>query len=147
MKIEDGVLEVMITDYRIALVHKATFLKEIGISENPKDFCVQEPMSEQFESFLTQIGYNSEFKAKEFKKSVVPSLWTILMHLNCRILSSTHGDTDTMSKFWFYVVYIIFSRKKIDVDLLELIWKEFQNFSIKRKSNEIPSPRFWALTL
>lgn len=38
MKIEDDVLEVKITNNRIVLVHKATFLRANGIAENPKGF-------------------------------------------------------------------------------------------------------------
>lgn len=67
-------LEVEIVDEKIVPLHSNTFLKEIGIPENPKGFRVQEHMTEDFQMFLHNIGYNCEFKAKEFKKSVVPGL-------------------------------------------------------------------------
>lgn len=68
MKIEKFVLEVKIINDRIVVVHKATFIKAIGIPENPNGFQVHEPSSEEFQSFLSQIGYNGEFKEKEFKQ-------------------------------------------------------------------------------
>ena len=81
-------------------------------------------MSEEFQSFLTQIGYIGEFKAKEFKKSVVPGLWSILMNFILRGLSGKHGGTDTMRKDWRYVVYNIFTRKANVVDLPEVLWQD-----------------------
>lgn len=56
VKIENDVLEVEIADDQIVPLHKSTFLKAICIKENPKGFRVQEPKSEEFHSFLNQIG-------------------------------------------------------------------------------------------
>lgn len=43
IKIEDGILEVKITTDRIVLLHKSTFLRAIGVAEDPQGFLVQEP--------------------------------------------------------------------------------------------------------
>lgn len=85
VNIKDGVLEVMITDDSIVVVHKSTFLKAIGFTENPKCFRVHKPTSEEFQSFLTQIGYNGDFKAKGLNRPSVLGLWTILMHFIFRV--------------------------------------------------------------
>lgn len=50
-------MEINITGERIVLVSKKTFLRAIGISENPKDFKVQETWSEKFHMFLNDMGY------------------------------------------------------------------------------------------
>lgn len=76
----------MISDDKIMLVHYSTFLKVTGIIENSKGFKVQKPSPEEFQLFLTQIGYNGKFKAKEFKKSLVFGLWNILMLSILRVL-------------------------------------------------------------
>lgn len=96
---------------------------------------------------MTQIGYNCKSKAKELKKSVVPGIWTILMHFILRGLFRNHGGTNTMSKDWIYVVYIIFTGKANIIDLPKVLWKDFWKFAVKRKLNEIPSPILWALIL
>ena len=98
--IEDGVLEIKKTGDRIVPVSKQTFLRTIRIPEDPKGFTVQEPSSEEFQTFLNHIGYAEEFKAIKFKKSVVPGLSTVLMHLILRGLSGKHEGTCTMSKDW-----------------------------------------------
>lgn len=87
-----------VTNDRIVLVYKGTFLKAIGISENPKGFQMQKPMSEEFQLLLNQNDYDGELKEKKFKKWIVPSLWTILMHLILWILSIKYGGIDTMRK-------------------------------------------------
>ena len=56
VNIEDDVLEVKITDDRIVPVHKANFLRAIGIIEKPKGFQMYEPSSKEVQSFLTQIS-------------------------------------------------------------------------------------------
>lgn len=53
---------------------KETFLKVIGIPENPKGFTMQEPTPEYFQTFLDEIGYTEELKAKQFNKLVAPGL-------------------------------------------------------------------------
>ncbi|CAI9268547.1 unnamed protein product [Lactuca saligna] len=88
IKIESNALEV-----KIVPVQQNISLKAIDIAEKPKCLWVQEPTNEEFQSFLNQIRYNGEFKAKEFKKFVVPDLWTILMHLILEGLSGKHGGT------------------------------------------------------
>lgn len=65
-------------------IHKCTFLKAIVGKENPKGFKVWEPTTEEFQQFLNHIGYYQEYKVKEFKKSFVSGLWTILMHFLIR---------------------------------------------------------------
>lgn len=117
IKIEDEVLKIGITGDRIIPVSKKTFLRAIGISKNPKDFTVQEPSSEGFQTFLNYIGYDEEFKAKKFKKSTVTGLWIVLMHLILRGMAGKHRGTSTMSKDWLYVVYSIYSGKTNAVDL------------------------------
>ena len=67
IKIKDRVPKVTITGNRIIPVSKQTFLRAIGIPENPKVFTVQEPSSEQFQTFLNHIGYAEEFKEKIFQ--------------------------------------------------------------------------------
>lgn len=84
IKIEDGVLEIRINGDRIVLVSKQTFLKVIGIPENPKGFTIQEPTSKDFQMFLNHIGCAEELKAKKFKKLAIPGLWTVLMQLIVR---------------------------------------------------------------
>ena len=108
---------------------------------------MQELTFEEFQTFLNKIGYNGEFKALNFKKSAVPELLTILMHIILSGLSGNHGVIDIMSKDWLYVVYNIYSGRSNIVDLTEVLWKDFRKFAIKRMSNEISSSRFYALTL
>lgn len=48
VKNEDDVLEVKIIEDMIIPVHKAAFLRAIGIIEKPKGFQVQGPSSEEF---------------------------------------------------------------------------------------------------
>lgn len=124
-KIKDGVLEIKTTGNWIVPVSKQTFLKPIWISKNPKDFKVQEPSSEGFQTFLNHIGYEEDFKAKKFMKSTVPGLWTVQMHLILRGLSGKQSETDTMSKDWLYVMYNIVSRKTKVVYQTEVIWQDF----------------------
>lgn len=69
------------------------------------------------------------------------------MHLILRGLYGKHGCTNTMSKDWLYVVYSIYSGRDNDIDLIEVLWKDFPKFALKRKPNEISSSRLWALTL
>lgn len=69
------------------------------------------------------------------------------MHFILKGFSEKHGGIDTMSKDWLYVGYNIFTGKASIVDQLEVLWKDFRNFVVKGKLNEIPSPRFWALDL
>ena len=66
--------------------------------KNPKGFQVQEPTSKEFQSFLNEIGYTGEFKAKKFKRSAVLGLWIVLIHLIIRGLSIKHGGIDTSIK-------------------------------------------------
>lgn len=48
----------------------------------PQKNTFPEPTSKDFETFLNDIiGYNGEFKAKEFKNYVDPGLCIVLMHL------------------------------------------------------------------
>ena len=100
-----------------------------------------------FQTFLKKIGYTEEFKAKKFKKSTVPGLWTVVKHLILRGLSGKHGGTGTMSKDWLYVVYNIYSGRNNIINLTEVLWQDFWKFSIKRKPHEISSHVFWALIL
>lgn len=74
VKIKDVVLEVKIIDDQTASVYKLNFHRAIGVTKNRQSFKLKEPTYDEFQSFLTQIGYNREFKAKVFKKSVVPGL-------------------------------------------------------------------------
>lgn len=46
IKIYNNVLETKFTDDIIVSIHKSTFLKVIGVAENPEDFKVEEPMTE-----------------------------------------------------------------------------------------------------
>nr|KAJ0190283.1 hypothetical protein LSAT_V11C800417130 [Lactuca sativa] len=62
-------------------------------------------------------------------------------------LSGKHGRTNSLSKDWLYVVYSIFSGMTNAVDLTVVLWKDFWKFAINRKTHEISSPRFWALTI
>ena len=119
----------------------------VGVKENPKGFKVQEPTAEEFQFFLNHIEYNQDYKAKDFMKSTVSRLWTVLMHFIILGLFGKHGGTDTLTKDWLYVVYSIDSGCNNDVDLPEVLWQDFRKFAIKRKSNEISCPRFWALTI
>lgn len=128
-------------------IHKSTFLISIGVRENPKGFQVQEPTAKEFQQFLNHIGYDQEYKAKEFKKSVVSGLWTLLMHFIIRGLFGKHGGMDTLSKEWLYVFYSIFCGKDNAIHLLEVLWQDFWKFAIKRKDNEISNPRFWPLMI
>lgn len=96
---------------------------------------------------LNEIGYNEEFKENKFKKSAVHGLWIVLMHLILWGLSRKHDATDMVRKGLLYVVYSIYSRRSNIVDFTEVLWEDFRKFSIKRKLNEISSPRFQALLL
>lgn len=140
-------MEVKITDDQVVTMHKETILRALGVAENRIGFKLQEPTTKEFQLFLTHIGYNGEFKANKFNKLAVLGLWTILMHLILRALSDNHGGLDTMTKDWIYFVYNTFTGKPNVVDLPEVIWQDFRKFTDKNKSNKIPSPRFWALTL
>ena len=60
INIEDGVLETCITGDQIVPIHKSTFLKVIGVAENPPNFTVQEPTTEEFQLFLNHIGYSEQ---------------------------------------------------------------------------------------
>ena len=104
IKIENAILETKITGNRIVLVCKSKFLKAIGIEENHLDFKVHERIIEEFQLFLTHIGYGQEYKAKKFKKSAVLGLWTVLMHFIVSGLSGKHGGTDTLRVDWLYLV-------------------------------------------
>ena len=73
-RIHNHVLETKITGDRIVPIHKSTFIKAIGVTENPKGFNVLEQSTEEFQQFLNHIGYNQEYKSKEFKKSDVSGL-------------------------------------------------------------------------
>ena len=64
------------------------------------------------------------------------------MHLIIRGLSGKHGGTDTLSKDYLNVVFSIYSEHDNVVDLPEVLWQDFCKFAIKRKPNEISSPRF-----
>ena len=59
--------------------------------------------------FPNDIEYKEEFKANNFKKSAVPGLLILLMHLILQGLFGKHGGTDTMSIDRLYVVYNIYS--------------------------------------
>lgn len=59
------------------------------------------------------------------------------MHFILRGLSGIYGGTDTMSKYWLYLVYDIFTGKTNDVDLPEVLCQVFIKFYFKRKPNEI----------
>lgn len=69
------------------------------------------------------------------------------MHFILRGLSGKHVVTDTMRNDWVYVVYNIFTEIANVVNLLEVLWKDFRKFVVKRKLNEIPCHRFWVLSL
>ena len=69
------------------------------------------------------------------------------MHLIIRGLFGKHGGTYTLTKDWLNVVSSIYSGRDNAVDLPEVLWQDFCKFAIKRKPNEISSPRFWALTI
>lgn len=62
-------------------------------------------------------------------------------------LSRKHGEMDSMSMDYLFLVYNIYTGKTNYVDLPEMLWQDFRKFSICQKSNEISSSRFWALTL
>lgn len=64
VRIENNVLETMISGEWIFTVHKKIFLDMIGMPENPKGFKVQEPSPQEFQSLLNDIGYAGEFIAK-----------------------------------------------------------------------------------
>lgn len=69
------------------------------------------------------------------------------MHLILRGLSEKHGGIDIMRKDWVYVGYSILTNKDNVIDLLEVLCQVFRKFAVKRKPNEIYSPRLWALTM
>lgn len=69
------------------------------------------------------------------------------MHFIICRLSGKHGGTDTLSKAWLFVVYSFFPGRENAVDLPEVMWQDFRKIAIKRKPNEISSPRIWALTI
>ena len=100
-----------------------------------------------FQTFISYIGYNQDFKAKEFRKTAVSGLWTVVMHFVIRGLSGKHGGTDTLRRDWLNVVFRIYSGRSNVVDLLEVLCQDFCKFSTKRKEYDISSPRFWALTI
>ena len=69
------------------------------------------------------------------------------MHFIIRGLYGKHGGTDTLSKYWLYVVYNIYSGRNNVVDLPEVLWQDIRKFAIKGKDNEISSPGFWDLII
>ena len=58
IKEEDDVVETKIIGDIIVPIYKSTFLKAIGVKENPIGFTVQERTAEEFQLFLNHIGYN-----------------------------------------------------------------------------------------
>ena len=84
-------VDTKITGDRIVLISKSTFLWEIGVKENPKDLKVHGPTAEEFQQYLNHIGYTQDYKANDFKKSVVSGLWSVLMHFINKALSGKHG--------------------------------------------------------
>lgn len=55
-------------------ISKQVFLRAIAILENPKGFTIQEPLSEEFYTFLN-IGYAEAFKEKKVQE--ISSSWSI----------------------------------------------------------------------
>lgn len=62
-------------------------------------------------------------------------------------LSGKFEVSDTMSKKWLYLVYIIYTGDESSVDLLMIMWNDFWKFVDRSKSNEILNLWFWALNL
>ncbi|KAL7618681.1 hypothetical protein Lser_V15G04364 [Lactuca serriola] len=145
--VKDDCIEVTIIDDRVATVTKSTFLRAVGVDENPEGFVATEIAMDQFQAFLSEIGFKGIYKAKQFNKSAVPGLWTVLLHIIMKGLSGKHGGTDSMSKEWLNLAYSFFTGFSSTVDLPKVMWDDFCKFTKRRKDNEIPSPRFWALTL
>lgn len=133
IKINNKVHECLITDDMIVPVTKDNFLKAIGISLNTNGFLVVEPEVEEFQEFLNQIGLKWIYKSKEFKKFVVPGIWTTLMHIVMKGLSRKHGGSESMSKDWLYLVYSIYIGQSNAFDLPKVLWHDFWKPAICKK--------------
>lgn len=81
IKLNNDILECLIINDRIIPVTKETFHQSIRVSLNPEGFQVFEPTLEEFQGFLNQMKFKGVYKAKEFKKSIVPRMWKILMNI------------------------------------------------------------------
>ena len=62
IRLKDDTLETTIIGDRIVPIYKSTFLKAIGVKSNPRGFIVVEPTTEEFQTFLTYIGYTKTKK-------------------------------------------------------------------------------------
>lgn len=52
------------------------------------------------------------------------------MHFLIRGLSGKHSGTDTLRKYWMYVVYNIYTVKANAVDITEVLWPDFWKFPV-----------------
>lgn len=81
IKLEDDVLLNFLLDDLPIPVYKATFHRAIGISPNAPGFKVLEPTAEEFHTFLNFKWYTQDYREKDFKKTAVSGLWTVLSTL------------------------------------------------------------------
>ncbi|KAL4571091.1 hypothetical protein LXL04_017841 [Taraxacum kok-saghyz] len=100
--------------------------------------------------FKQEIGYIHPQKPKnksDLVKSGCPAVWQVLIHLLLRSLSGKSGGTDSLNLLWTDFIYSIWSNRPNAVDVPQLLWDEFILYTSKRKNQEMPLERFWALTL
>lgn len=67
----------------------------IGVSKNQEGFVVAEIIADQFQAFLHMIGFKGTYFAKDFKKTDVPRLSTVLLHIIMKVYGKTW-------KSWFH---------------------------------------------
>ncbi|KAL4579451.1 hypothetical protein LXL04_015599 [Taraxacum kok-saghyz] len=108
------------------------------------------PTKDEIGQFKQEIGYIHPQKPKnksDLVKSGCPAVWQVLIHLLLRGLSGKSDGTDSLNLLWTDFIYSIWSNRTNAVDLPQLLWDEFILYTSKRKNQEMPLERFWALTL
>ncbi|KAL4559822.1 hypothetical protein LXL04_031968 [Taraxacum kok-saghyz] len=150
VKNDDNTITVNIQNDMKATITKSMFLNAIRVPENPSNFTICKPTKEEIGQFKQEIGYIHPQKAKnksDLVKSGCPAVWQVLIHLLLRSLSGKSGGTDSLNLLWTDFIYSIWSNRPNAVDVPQLLWDEFILYTSRRKNQEMPLERFWALTL
>ena len=150
VKNDDNTITVNIQNDIKATITKSMFLNAIRVPENPSNFTIFKPTKDEIAQFKQEIGYIHPQKAKnksDLVKSGCPAVWQVLIHLLLRSLSGKSGGTDCLNLLWTDFIYSIWSNRSNAVDVPQLLWDEFILYTSRRKNQEMPLERFWALTL
>lgn len=150
VKNDDTTITVNIQNDIKATITKTMFLNAICVPKNPSNFTIFKPTKDEIAQFKQEIGYIYPQKPKnksDLVKSGCPAVWQVLIHLLLWSLSGKSGGTDSLNLLWTDFIYSIWSNRSIAVDVPQLLWDEFILYTSKRKNQEMPLERFWALTL